>query len=879
MSRRYKGAVISGTAPTISNLRASGIWTLRQNFQSVGNQWPEEVLVPAPTFYLKFSDSIYLDSRITFSRNGPATYFDQNGTLITAGNDTFRLDHDPRTGENIGLLIESPQTNLCLRSEEFQTLWSGTNVSVTANTIQSLDEVNAGDSILETSSTGEHYLQQNITCDSITNRFSFSVFVKSINRSKGYLKMSIFAGVTHSVLCDFDLVNKTVSTSVTGASEVVSSKILECRDGWFRISCTGLTGQSGTHSFSLGIYDDSGNNSYAGNTSNGFYAWGYQVEQGNFASSYIRTFGTTQSRIGDVVTMSGSNFSSWFNLDQGTVYIRTSPLEIPTSYSCLFEISDTTANEKISCFIDNQTSPPNKIAYRVIDGGINQSSIESSNEITDLGSFSAVVRYKSNDFKLAVDGEASALDNSGSLPAVTTLNIGTFLDSASGFFNGHITDLFYWNYNLNDEQLRIASSTSYSDDKSLILEFDKMLILDSRITFSRLSDATYFNSSGILSTVSSNEPRIDHDPSTGENLGLLIEETRTNLLTYSEQLDNAAWIKSSVTVTANATTAPDGTNSADLILEDANVAAHQIVISESINSETNNFSASVFVKAAGRTKGSITINSNNNYFSAEFDLTQETTTQSSSGTGVAASSNIIPLINDWYRITLTGRTGQNGVTSFIVRLDDDTVNLTYLGDNTKGLYVWGAQLEEGEFSSSYIRTGANQYTREDDVAFLAGVNFSDWFNPSSGSFYWKGSMIGLGKTNQTALSVSDGTIDEKITLFGNFKPTVSDNKISRLLITNDSTDIVTLDSPALFEDTVIDFDYEITFGYETNNFTLSLGNNEEAVSNLGTLPSVDRINIGSDHTGGNLLNGHIKKIYYWNSKRPNWALATLKNKT
>ena len=62
--------------------------------------------------------------------------------------------------------------------------------------------------------------------------------------------------------------------------------------------------------------------------------------------------------------------------------------------------------------------------------------------------------------------------------------------------------------------------------------------LDSRITFTRTQGtttaATYYNSSGVLSYAAANTPRFDYDPVALTPKGLLIEETRTNLLTYSQ---------------------------------------------------------------------------------------------------------------------------------------------------------------------------------------------------------------------------------------------------------------------------------------------------------------------------------------------------------
>ena len=71
-------------------------------------------------------------------------------------------------------------------------------------------------------------------------------------------------------------------------------------------------------------------------------------------------------------------------------------------------------------------------------------------------------------------------------------------------------------------------------------------ITDAGGSYSRATTATYFDAAGVMQTAAINVPRIDHDPVTGESLGLLIEEARTNLLTYSEQFDNAIWLKAAI---------------------------------------------------------------------------------------------------------------------------------------------------------------------------------------------------------------------------------------------------------------------------------------------------------------------------------------------
>ena len=86
----------------------------------------------------------------------------------------------------------------------------------------------------------------------------------------------------------------------------------------------------------------------------------------------------------------------------------------------------------------------------------------------------------------------------------------------------------------------------FSDDyptiePSLKLNFADARALDPRITFTRASTATYVGRDGLIKTAGVNEARFDHDPTTGESLGLLIEEERTNLIPNGDQIGGTGW--------------------------------------------------------------------------------------------------------------------------------------------------------------------------------------------------------------------------------------------------------------------------------------------------------------------------------------------------
>ena len=98
---------------------------------------------------------------------------------------------------------------------------------------------------------------------------------------------------------------------------------------------------------------------------------------------------------------------------------------------------------------------------------------------------------------------------------------------------------------------------------SLNLNFARSRALDNRITFTRGSSATYVGRDGLIKTAGNNEPRFDHDPSTLDSLGLMIERERTNLIVYSV-INTAHWNTNTSTNTNNTTEtkAPDGSNTA-----------------------------------------------------------------------------------------------------------------------------------------------------------------------------------------------------------------------------------------------------------------------------------------------------------------------------
>jgi hypothetical protein len=265
---------------------------------------------------------------------------------------------------------------------------------------------------------------------------------------------------------------------------------------------------------------------------------------------------------------------------------------------------------------------------------------------------------------------------------------------------------------------------------SLLLDFANSKALDPRMSFSRASTATYVGANGLIKTAAINEPRFDHNPSTGESLGLLIEEARTNLQTYSEQFDNAAWTKSNTTITANAATAPDGSSTADRLLETAVTGTFYAQGAGPTTPGT--YTATVYAKGDGSGRLlNLTFGQSGGYRQAYFNLS----TGVASNVDGSLTASIQALPNNWYRCSITG-TSSSSSTLFIfsaATAGDNSVYANRAGSASAGLYIWGAQLEAASFPTSYIPTVAATVTRSADVAQMTGTNFSSWYNSTNGS--------------------------------------------------------------------------------------------------------------------------------------------------
>ncbi len=251
---------------------------------------------------------------------------------------------------------------------------------------------------------------------------------------------------------------------------------------------------------------------------------------------------------------------------------------------------------------------------------------------------------------------------------------------------------------------------------------------DSLHDFSRSSEATHVAASGLLAAAAINAPRFDHQAIGGAPLGLLIEGTRSNALSRSQNISNAIWAKDNVTVLAEAALAPDGSTSAEKILDTATFGHHRVKQFGLSVTAGNAYTASFFAKAAGRNVYMTLFDGSGAWSAAcRFDLQAGSIVSPSGSTLIGA--RIEPAGNGWYRCALTANAVGNSTNAQVLINVLDGLAM-YAGDGLSGAYLWGAQLEVGRAASSYIPTQDVTATRSAD---RAEIGLGDWFNPTAGT--------------------------------------------------------------------------------------------------------------------------------------------------
>jgi len=349
-------------------------------------------------------------------------------TVTKAFTETVRREYDPETGENLGALIEGGSTNLLTRSEEFDNAdWSKYQATVTANATKAPDGTMSADKLTASTTISRAYQAPTVTSG---QEYTYSAYFKNIDSVKTHFKVD-----TSSKTVNINWSGNTI-TSLSDVSSGATASYKKIGD-FYRVDLT-FTTTSTTEQ--CRIYPD------LANGTGSIYAWGAQLEQKPFATSYIRTEGAAVSRTADVLSVDNFSLPSEGSVSVTADYIGGSDLLDSGRYALSF--NDGTGANRV--LFNNGYSTPNRTYIAV--GGALQASI-TTGAATDQAT-TTTLTFKPNDAVLYRDGAQVGTDTSCLIPVTTKINIGFAFNGGSHLY-GHIAEFSTYNTALTAQEVSI----------------------------------------------------------------------------------------------------------------------------------------------------------------------------------------------------------------------------------------------------------------------------------------------------------------------------------------------------------------------------------------------------------------------------------------
>ena len=415
----------------------------------------------------------------------------------------------------------------------------------------------------------------------------------------------------------------------------------------------------------------------------------------------------------------------------------------------------------------------------------------------------------------------------------------------------------------------------FADNKSLV----NAVTGASLVTFTRASSGTFVNSAGVLQTAATDVPRFDHNPTTGESLGLLVEEQRTNLLLRSEDF-STTWTRTNITAfgsgsATDAAVSPAGTQTADLVAVASGTSAGAGFVGQTVSKAASaiTYTYSAFAKADYYDRANLHVNdgaTNSNRATVTVSLVNGSieVAAAAAGTFSAASADVRAFPNGWYRIALTFTTSTE--TSLLCRLYPANSSAD-TSDGTRGIFLWGAQLEAGASPTSYIPTTTAAATRAADVASITGTAFSSWYSQSEGTVFASAGVQDFTQTNFPRLfSIDRGDISS------NFIAVVRGNNTRRLdysVFAEGTGQAVGLNNGiAPAANSIVSG----AWVYKANDFIGATGGVLTNSDTSGSVPTLlTTLGIGAQGNATLHYNGTIRRLTYWPQRLPNPTLQSI----
>jgi hypothetical protein len=327
-------------------------------------------------------------------------------------------------------LLEPSRTNSITYSNDFsQSIYGKNDLTITANQGISPDGTQNANLLVPNAAVGVRYLSNNTGSNLKIN----TVFLK-----KKELRYVLFGNSQSNVLVDLE--NGTISADSVSTNNFT---IENYGNGWYRVSCYNTLDVNLQIQIFSGI-DGSGSN-IATNGTDGVYIYGFEIQNGSYATSYIPTQGATATRVAEVCTGAGNE--QVINSEEGVLYAEIAALANDLTRR-IITITDGTLNNIVKLEYKNVSNQIEAVLYN----GNTQCLI--LHNLSDETEFNKIAfKYKQDDFSLFVNGAKVGTDVSGSIFPSNTLSNLSFYQGNSNYFYGNTKQIQYFNTALTDQEL------------------------------------------------------------------------------------------------------------------------------------------------------------------------------------------------------------------------------------------------------------------------------------------------------------------------------------------------------------------------------------------------------------------------------------------
>jgi hypothetical protein len=393
-------------------------------------------------------------------------------------------------------------------------------------------------------------------------------------------------------------------------------------------------------------------------------------------------------------------------------------------------------------------------------------------------------------------------------------------------------------------------------------------------TVTRASTKNILGSAGLYVSVANNVPAFEFNAD-GTYRGLLVEPGATNLMLRSQEFNDAAWAKTSVTATANTVASPDGATTADTIAETAELNNHRINGNSNVSITSGTaYTASIFMKkGTGATAPNIMQMS---FAGTEFGTVQYANFNINTGVvgniGVGTVARIQDYGSGWYRCSITfTATSTNAIsTGFFVSFTNNNDGLgrapSYTGVVTSDVFLWQAQLETGSVATSPIVTTAGTASRVADVVSLTGA--SSLIGQTEGTMFVELEYIPDG-TARSFLNLSQAGDDTTRTNNRFLLGTTASNEFEFRTVVGGSVQSQIL-SGARTASVM-----KVAGTYAVNDFAFYINGSSIGTDTSGTVPTCANIYLGANILGITQYRGWIRSVALFPTRLANATLESI----